>query len=179
MKTIKVPTREDVSPESQELFDKITQKLGKLPNLYAAIGYSPNALKGLLQLDAALSSGVFSLREREAIYLVVSEVNDCRYCLAAHTITAKNNGFDHDETINIRKGISEKAKLSALIRLAKYITENQGQADPELLRDFFEAGYKEDALIELVALIALRIFTNYVYAVTGVPLDFPEAVSLK
>ncbi|QTE38555.1 hypothetical protein J3L18_05615 [Mucilaginibacter gossypii] len=63
--------------------------------------------------------------------------------------------------------------------MAKYIAENQGQVDPVLLCDFFEAGYNEDALIELIGLVALRTFTNYVYAVTGVPLDFPEAISLK
>ncbi|QEM03753.1 carboxymuconolactone decarboxylase family protein [Mucilaginibacter rubeus] len=179
MEAIKVPTREEVSPESRAMFDQITQKIGKLPNLYAVIGYSPATLKGFLQFDSALSSGVFSSREREAIYLVVSEVNECRYCLAAHTVTAKNNGFNHDETINIRKGISYETRLSTVICLAKYIAENQGQVDPVLLCDFFEAGYNEDALIELIGLVALRTFTNYVYAVTGVPLDFPEAVSLK
>lgn len=179
MKTIKVPTREDVNEDSQVIFEQISKKLGKLPNLYATIGYSSQALKGFLQFDTALSGGVFTLKEREAINLVVSEVNDCSYCLAAHTVTAQSNGYTHDETISIRKGVTEKAKLSAIIKLAKYITENQGQADPGLLQDFFEAGYKEDALIELIGLIVVRIFTNYVYAATGVPIDFPQALSLK
>lgn len=179
MKTIKVPTREEVGPETQALYDQIAKGLGKLPNLYATIGYSQNTLKGFLQFDSAMSSSVFSPKEKEAINLVVSEVNNCKYCLAAHTMVAKTKGFSHEEIISLRKGYTEEVKLAAVISLAKNITENHGYAEPQLLEDFFQAGYKEDALIELVALITIRIFTNYVHAITGVPIDFPEAMSLK
>ena len=179
MKTINVPKREDVSPDSQLLFDQITKKLGKLPNLYSVIGYSAGTLKGFLQFDAAMTGGVFSVKEKEAVYLVVSEFNDCAYCLAAHTLTAQGSGFSYDETIQIRKGYSEEARLNAIVHLARYITENQGQTDPQLLNDFFSYGFKEDALIELIGIISIRIFTNYVYAATGVPLDFPQAEMLK
>ncbi|MFC3562841.1 carboxymuconolactone decarboxylase family protein [Pedobacter jamesrossensis] len=179
MKTIKVPNREEVSPQSQLLFDQISASIGKVPNLYAAIGYSPQTLKGFLQFDGALAGGIFSAKEKEAINLVVSEVNDCSYCLAAHTMLAKTKGFSHEEIISFRKGYTEEAKLNAVIQLAKNITENHGHAEEQFLVDFFAAGFQEDALIELLGLIAVRIFTNYVHAVTGVPIDFPEAMSLK
>ena len=179
MKTIKVPTRDEVKPESQLLFDQVTKHLGKLPNLYATMGYSPGTLKGYLQFEAAMTGGVFTAKEKEAINLVVSEINNCNYCLAAHTMIAKSKGYTHEEIIGIRKGYSAESKLDTAVKLAKSITENRGEADPQLLADFFEAGYQEDALIELIGLITAKIFTNYVYAITGVPLDFPEAVSLE
>lgn len=178
MKTIKVPRRNEVSPESQLLFDQVTQHLGKLPNLYATMGYSSGTLKGYLQFEGAMAGGVFSVKEKEAINLVVSEINNCNYCLAAHTMIAKSKGFSHEDIISIRKGYTEDSKLNAVVKLAKSITENRGESDPQLLEAFFEAGYHEDALIELIGLVTAKIFTNYVYAVTGVPLDFPEAVSL-
>jgi AhpD family alkylhydroperoxidase len=178
MKTFKVPTRDEVSPESQLLFDQVSRHLGKLPNLYATMGYSPGTLKGYLQFEAAMGGGVFTVKEKEAINLVVSEVNNCNYCLAAHTMIAKSKGFTEEDTIGIRNGNTAEHKLDTAVKLAKSITENNGEADPVLLNDFFEAGYREDALIELIGLITAKIFTNYVYAVTRVPIDFPEASAL-
>jgi uncharacterized peroxidase-related enzyme len=175
MKTIKVPTRDEVSPEAQVLFDQVKKHLGILPNLYATMGYSPGTLKGYLQFEAAMVGGVFSLKEKEAINLVVSEVNNCNYCLAAHTMIAKSKGFTNEDTLCFRKGYSDDAKLYAVVKLAKAITENKGDVEPELLEEFFEAGYTEGALIELIGLITAKIFTNYVFALTSVPLDFPEA----
>lgn len=179
MKTIKVPTREEVGPETQAMYDQIAKNLGKLPNLYATIGYSQTTLKGFLQFDSAMGASVFSAKEKEAIALVVSEVNNCKYCLAAHTMVAKMKGFSHEEIISLRKGYTEETRLNTLIKLAKSITENHGYVDQDLLDEFFEDGFKEDALIELVGLITIRIFTNYVHALTGVPIDFPQAVSLE
>ncbi|MET3981842.1 AhpD family alkylhydroperoxidase [Mucilaginibacter sp. UYP25] len=178
MKTIKVPTRDEVSPDSQTLFDQISKQLGILPNLYATMGYSPGTLKGYLQFEAAMAGGVFSAKDKEAINLVVSEVNNCKYCLAAHTMLAKGKGFTQEETIDIRKGHTTDYKLNTAVQLAKSITENKGEADLQLLEDFYTAGYNEAALIELIGLITAKVFTNYVYALTAIPLDFPEAVAL-
>lgn len=178
MKTIKVPTRDEVSPEAQVLFDQVTKHLGKLPNLYATMGYSPGTLKGYLQFEAAMGGGIFSAKEKEAINLVVSEVNNCNYCLAAHTMIAKSKGFSNDETLSFRKGYANDVKLDAVVKLAKAITDNKGEVEPDLLDNFFAAGYNEAALIELVGLVTAKIFTNYVFALTGVPVDFPEAAVL-
>ncbi len=57
MKTITVPTREQVSPQSQEISSAITKKLGKVPNLYAIIGYSAPALKAMLDFEETLNPG--------------------------------------------------------------------------------------------------------------------------
>lgn len=88
MKTITVPTREQVSPEAQPIFDNIQKSMGKVPNLYATIGYSATTLKAFLEFSEAFNKSAFTPKEREAIYLVVSEVNNCNYCLSAHTLMA-------------------------------------------------------------------------------------------
>lgn len=177
-KLVAVPAREAVSPEAQIIFDQIQRRVGKVPNLYATIGYSAHALKGMLGLEENLNKGIFSPKEREAIYLVVSEVNNCAYCLAAHTMLAINKGFTEEETLAIRGGLAKDTKLEAVIQLAKSIAEKKGDADKTLIANFFEAGYNETALIELVGLVSLRAFTNYVYSLTNIPIDFPEAKPL-
>jgi AhpD family alkylhydroperoxidase len=179
MKTIKVPAKEQVSTESQVIFDQLQKRLGKVPNLYATIGYSENALKGFLDFEATLARGVFRPKEREAIALIVSEINGCNYCLAAHTLLAIKNGFTKEDTLSIRKGEVTDAKLNTILQLAKSIAENKGHADPITLENFLAAGYDEAAVMELIGLVTVRVFTNYVYALTNIPVDFPAAEPLS
>src|SRR5580698_6331294 len=122
MKKITVPTREQVSPDAQLLFDVLQKRAGKVPNLYATMGHSAFALKGFMGLEDALNGGVFSAKEREAIALVVSEVNSCEYCLAGHTILAIKRGFTKEETLDIRRGQVTDSRLNSIIQLAKAIT---------------------------------------------------------
>jgi len=174
MKTITVPSKEHLSVESQTILESIEKKMGKIPNLYTTIGYSSSALKAMLETEAALShDSSFTAKEREAINLIVSQVNNCDYCLAAHTTIAKMRGFTEEETIAIRKTEFADSKLNSAVKLAKSIAENKGAAEDSALQNFFEAGYDEKALIELTALIALRSFTNYVFVNTQIAIDFP------
>ncbi|GAA3774629.1 carboxymuconolactone decarboxylase family protein [Flavobacterium ginsengiterrae] len=179
MKTIQVPAKDQLNTVSQSILETVQSKMGKIPNLYATIGYSSSALKAMLDTEASLSTdSSFSAKEREAINLIVSQVNNCDYCLAAHTMIAKMRGYSEEDTIAIRKAQYHDAKLNAVILLAQSIASNKGTANPYDLERFFEAGYDEKALIEVTALIALRSFTNYVFANTKIPVDFPEAQTI-
>ena len=175
MKSITVPTRDQVSAESQVLFDLIKKRMGKVPNLYATMGYSEHALKAFLDFDETLNKGAFSPKEREAISLIVSEINGCAYCLAGHTMVAIMRGFTKDETLDIRRGQTNDHKLNAIIQLAASISQNKGHAAQSALDAFYDAGFDNGTLMELVGLISLRVFTNYAFALTQIPIDFPAA----
>ena len=90
MKTITVPAYEQVSPANQAIFDNLKKGLGFVPNLYATFAHSDTALGTYLALQNAKSS--LSPKAREVINLVVSQVNSCAYCLAAHTALGRNAG---------------------------------------------------------------------------------------
>ena|ERR1700754_2439310 len=179
MKAIQVPVREQVSADAQVIFDQYQKRLGRVPNLYATIGYSGSALKGFVDFEISLNHGVFNGKEREAIALIVSEINGCAYCLAGHTLAAIKNGFSKEDTLALRRGKINDIKLDAILQLAKSITINQGHADEKALDDFYAAGYNEAAVMELIGLVTVRIFTNYVYALTAIPVDFPAAEPLS
>lgn len=51
MKTITVPSKDEVSLESQAIFEQLQKQIGKVPNLYALVGYSAHALKGFLDFE--------------------------------------------------------------------------------------------------------------------------------
>lgn len=179
MNRIKVPTRDQVDAKAQTLFDNLQKGLGRVPNVYAMIGHSSTALEAYLAFSNTLSKGAFNAKQREAIYLAVSETNGCNYCLAAHTAIGKMNGFSDEDTLKLRAASIEDPKLNVLTRLAKSLVDNHGKADPALVDAFFALGYNEGALIELVALVVDKTLTNYVARLTNTPIDFPEVQPLE
>lgn len=177
MTDINVPTRDSVSPANQNLFDALQAKLGFVPNLYATLAHSENALGTYLTLQSAKSS--INAKSREVINLVVSQVNECEYCLAAHTALGKMNGFTDEQILTIRTGTAPfDAKLDALAKLTRSITINRGKPDQALVEAFFAAGYTTENLVDVIVTIGDKIITNYLHGATKVPVDFPAAQPL-
>ena len=179
MQTISVPNKSQVDEKSQAIFDQLNSKLGMVPNLYATIGYSSNSLENFLAFSGNAGKGVFSGKEIEAIKLAVSQANGCRYCQSAHTALAKMNGFTYEETLAIRRGDIEDRKLNGLVTLATEVAQQAGRASDNTKEAFFKLGYDQKALIEFVAVVASVTFTNYVFGLTQIPIDFPEVEELE
>jgi AhpD family alkylhydroperoxidase len=174
MSTIKVPTREEVSPANQAIFDNLKKSLGVVPNLYATFAYSEHALGNYLAFQNGKSS--ITGKAREIVNLVVSEVNSCEYCLAAHTMIGKSVGFTDDQILEIRSGkASFDPKFDALARLVRNIAVNRGHADEALVNAFFEAGWTKANLVDAIVVVGDKVVTNYLHATTRVPVDFPAA----
>lgn len=178
MKKLSVITKEQASDQSKQIFEEIEKTVGMLPNIYAVIGNSANALDSYLTFSEAQKNDSFNAKEREAVFLAVSEENSCYYCLSAHTAIAKMNGFTEDETLQLRAGTHNDRKLSILTNLATSIVANRGRADEGLVQSFYEAGYDEKALVDLVALVVDKTFTNYIGRLAKPEIDFPKAQPL-
>lgn len=178
MTTFNVPTRNEVSTANQEIFDGLKKAVGFVPNIYATYAYSENALKNYLDFSNAKSS--LKAKEKEAVNLAVSEVNQCQYCLSAHTAIAGMNGYTSEQILELRAGhASFDTKLDALAKLAKNITENRGATSPDVLDNFFAEGWTKENLIDTISLVGDKTITNYVHKTTQVPIDFPVAQPLE
>jgi uncharacterized peroxidase-related enzyme len=177
MTTINVPARDDVTAQNQAIFDQLKSKLGMVPNLYATLAHSENALGSYLAFQNAKSS--LSAKAREVVNLAVSQVNECAYCLAAHTVIGGMVGFKPEQIIEIRGGsASFDAKLDALARLTRNTVQNRGHADQSLVDAFFAAGWTKENLVDAIVVIGDKTVTNYLHATTKVPVDFPAAPEL-
>lgn len=177
MNTIQVPTRDQVSPANQALFDQLKKGLGMVPNLYATLALSEHALGNYLAFQNAKSS--ITGKAREVVNLVVSQVNGCQYCLAAHTVIGGMVGFKPEQIIEIRRGgASFDARLDALATLVKSIATERGHADPARVQAFFDAGWTPENLVDVIVVIGDKTVTNYLHATTQVPVDFPSAPAL-
>ena len=173
---IEVPTRDQVVPASQVVFDAMKDGFGFVPNLYATMGLSSTALAKYVQFQNAKSS--LSNKEKEVINLIVSQINGCRYCQSAHTVIGKMNGFSEEEILRIRSGNASDPKLNSLVQITKSITENRGRVDDVVLEAFYAAGYSQEQLIDVIVQVGDKIISNYLHNLTQVPIDFPLAPEL-
>lgn len=175
--TFHVPSRDQVSPENQALFDQIAKSLGMVPNLYATFALSEHALASYLAFQGARSS--ISGKAREVVNLVVSQVNRCAYCLAAHTVVGGMLGFTPKQILEIRAGRAPfDSRLDALARLARSLAVERGHADPALVQAFFDAGWTQENLVDTIVVVGDKTVANYLHSTTRVPLDFPPAPEL-
>ena len=138
--------------------------MGFVPNVYAFMTRSETALKRFM--DFMDVSTVFDRIQTEAIHLVTSQVNQNPYCLAAHTALAKEAGLSDKQIEAIRKGnVTWDEKLDT----------NRGKVGPEMIGRFYQAGYTDACLVDLVMLVGMTTITNYLNNATWIPVDFPEA----
>lgn len=178
MSTFNVPKREEVTSKNQEIFDTLKKAVGFVPNLFATYAHSENALGNYLNLSNAKTS--LKTKEKEVVNLAVSQVNNCVYCLSAHTAIGKMNGFTDEQILELRAGnASFDNKLDALAKLAKNITENRGATDNQVLENFFEAGWTKENLIDTIVLVGDKTISNYINNTTEIPVDFPVAQPLE
>jgi len=178
MTKFNVPTRAEVSENNQAIFDNLQKKVGFVPNIYAAMANSKNALGNYLTFSGGETS--FSKKEKEVIDLAISQVNGCRYCQSAHTTMAKMNGFTDEQIIELREGkASWDSKLDALAKISKTIATNRGRVDETLKQTFFEVGYNNENLVDLVIAAGIINITNVFHNLTDVEIDFPLAPEIK
>jgi uncharacterized peroxidase-related enzyme len=177
MKKFTVPTRDEVAPANQAIFDNLNKALGFVPNLYATIAYSDNGLGRYLAYQNAKTT--LSNKEKEAVNLVVSEVNNCLYCKSAHTVIGKMNGFTDEQLLDIRREKADNPKLNSLVKLAASITRNRGNAEAALVDDFYAQGYTNENLVDLILQVSDKTAMNYLHNLTKVTVDFPLAPALE
>lgn len=176
-RTYTVPTRSQVTETNQQIFDNLEKKLGFVPNLYAYFANSQTALGDYLALQNRKST--LRLKEREAINLVTSQINGCRYCQSAHTVLGKMGGFTEEQILEIRGGsASFDAKLHALVEFTAAVVEGRGHVPASVKENFFEAGYNEENLVDAIIIIGDKIISNYIHNLTSFAIDFPLAKEL-
>ena len=178
MANFSVPTRNNVSANNQAIFDQLEKGLGFVPNLYATLAHNETALGDYLTLQNRKST--LKAKEREVINLVVSQVNECEYCLAAHTALGKMNGFTDDQILDLRQGEAPfDAKLDALARFVHETTINRGKPQPATTDALLAAGYTQANLVDIIVVIGDKIITNFLHGITQIPVDFPAAPELE
>ena len=163
---------------AQELLGTVKGKLGLVPNMTRAMANAPAVLDGYLQFSGALAKGTLPAKVREQIALAVAQVNGCDYCLSAHSAIGKMVGLTAEQIRDSRLGTAVDHKTDALIRFARKVVETRGRVSDADLEDVRDAGFDDGVINEVVAHVALNVFTNYFNNVAETDIDFPKAEAL-
>lgn len=159
--------------ERQALLTQIHGAFGATPAMFKAVANSTAALKSMWGSFGALGGGVIGAKLGEQIAVAVADRNSCEYCLAAHTVLGRKAGATAEELAAAQAGESSDAKTAAALRFALKLVEARGQvgeADVQAARD---AGFSDEEIVEILAHVALNLFTNYINIAFAVPVDFP------
>jgi len=159
-----------------ELFGRIKQAVGSVPNTFAAIGaLQPYALDAVLSADAVLAAGSLSKQDAETIKLVVSVATGCDYCIAAHSVISKMTGLSEDAVKQLRLGLpTGDQKRDALAAFVRLLATTSGTVSKEQFAAIKAAGYSDRQLVEISLAISVGIFTNMFNRINDTELDFPK-----
>ena len=166
------------TPERQVLLTAIHQAFGATPAMFKTVAQSPAALKMMWGAFGALGGGVIPAKLGEQIAVAVADRNACEYCLAAHTALGRKAGASAAEMAAAQAGESADPKTNAALRFALKLVDARGQVDDADVQALRAAGFDDEQVVEILAHVALNLFTNYVNVAFAVPVDFP-AVPLR
>lgn len=168
-----------VQGKAKTLLDNVKAALGVTPNLTRVMANSPAVLEAYLNFSAALRGGALDAKLREQIALAVAEANRCDYCLAAHSLLGKKAGLTADEVLDARRARATDPKSDAAVTFARLVVEERGRVTDAQLARLREAGFGDGEIAEVVANVALNLFTNYVNHVAETEVDFPPVPALS
>jgi uncharacterized peroxidase-related enzyme len=155
--------RTEVPEDMVSLFDKIFSIRGNVPNMFRTMAHRPEIFRTMMaHFDAVLNSGTVPVKLKELIIVRTSQVNQTPYCLASHTILARNLGWSDEQLTNLaawpeRSDFTPAEK--AALQLAETVTRNSNSVTDE---QFAELGkfYNEGEIVELLCSIGLFNYFN-------------------
>lgn len=166
--------QDQATGRAKELLDATKSQRGMVPNLMKALASSPAALDSYLHFNNALNHGLLPAKLRERLNVFISESNRCQYCASAHMAIGKSIGLQDNELIAARKGTADDPKMAAALRFAKAVLEQRGRVTDGELALVREAGFGDGEITEIVAHVALNVYTNYFNNVANTDVDFPK-----
>ena len=147
----------------ETIFQEIQQAFGMVPNLFRTYAQHPPLLEAnWYKVKRVMMEGALSRKTKEAIALLVSTDNGCKYCVAAHTAALKTIGISAKEIQKIATDLAAtdfSAKERALINFARKANKSAlevSDAEFALLRQT-EASNAE--IVE--ALGVMEVFTAF------------------
>ncbi len=169
---------ETATGSAKTMLENVQKHLGVIPNMMTLMAQSPLVLECYMNFNGALSKGSLKPTVREQIALAVAEANECEYCLAAHTAISKMMKMDDAVILAARRGEASDPKIAPVLNFARLVVQHRGRVSEADIAKLVDAGFDEAQIAEIIANIALAVFTNYFNVVAQTDCDFPAAPSL-
>ena len=174
-----MPRLSPVDPQTatgplKETLDGLAKKLGKVPNMMRTMAQSPAVLDAYIGLSQAASRTSLPAGTREALALALGQRNGCEYCVTAHSLLGQKAGLDASAVSAAREGRGRDARESAILAFALAVNDRDGHVTDAEFKAARGAGLSDAVIAEIVAVVALNVFTNWFNHVAEPEIDFPR-----
>ena len=155
--------RSEVTPDMAALYDKAFAQRGNVPNMFRVMAHRPEIFATMqAHFGAVLSTGTVLTKLKELIIVRTSQVNATPYCLASHTILARNLGWTDDQLSHLaewsmREDFTPAEK--AALRLAETVTRDAHAVSDQQFAEL-RTFYSEGEIVELLCAIGLFNYFN-------------------
>ncbi|GMG84546.1 carboxymuconolactone decarboxylase family protein [Paralimibaculum aggregatum] len=167
-----IHTPETAADAARETLAAVAEARGFLPNVVAVLGNAPNVLDALVAMNTQFGAGRLSPAEREIVQLAVSVRNGCGYCVAGHSLFAREAAVPEAEIAALRAGRAlVDPGHEALRRLAGVLAAGNGHGADAACQSFLEAGYSREQMLDVILGVAVKTFTNTLSILLSLPLD--------
>lgn len=174
MSRLPILSVQNATGTTKEQLASLQQGLGMVPNMAGAMANSPAVLGSWMGFNASLGRGDLPAPIRERIALLTAEINQCAYCLSAHTALGKLAGLTSDQIEAARDGHASDPKALAALTFAQRVLETRGGIDASDIQHVRDAGFSDAEITEIVGAVALNQFTNTFNRAFDVEIDFPR-----
>jgi AhpD family alkylhydroperoxidase len=133
---------------------------------------SPILISAFIDLFQKVHAGTFTEAQIQTLLLTNAVTNSCTWAVAFHTALALKEGLAPADINAIRSSHAPKdPKHAALSTLTKTAIEKRGHLDINDVSQFIEAGFRQDQVLEALAVLAASTITNYAGNITMPPLE--------
>jgi len=167
-----VHTKETAPEGSKPILDGVQQAYGFIPNLMGVFAESPAAVEGYAAFAGILDKSDLSPTEIQVILMTNNRLNECTYCMAAHSTISEMQNVPADVIEALRTGTAiADQKLEALRVFAASVNKNRGNLEPAEIEAFLAAGYTKGNILEVIMGTALKVMSNYTNHIAQTPVD--------
>ncbi|NME70724.1 carboxymuconolactone decarboxylase family protein [Flammeovirga aprica] len=173
MNNFKIHTIETAPEKSKGQLENSLKAFGMIPNLHAVMAESPAILEAYTTLHRLFSQETsFNAEELTVIWQSINVENECHYCVPAHTGIAYSMKVDNNIIQALRdEAPLEDQKLEVLRTTTLRIVRNRGILNENELLEFYNAGYTQQQLLEIILGYSQKILSNYTNHVAETPVD--------
>jgi len=169
----------ETAPEgSRELMKNIQASYGFMPELFAYMAESPEALEAYVTVNKLVSKTSLSPAQQQLVLLAVSKINACDFCQVAHEAVGLRSGLDKDTLAALKADENiQNVGDAALVNLAQTIVKKRGWLDESDLLAFYNAGFGPKQVMEVILGVSLKTLSNYTNHLTH-PEPNPELLKM-
>ena len=153
--------KERATPEQEKILSQLTQKSGKIANIWKLWSHSPLTLDAFMPYYKTLMKGSLDGKLRELAYIMTSLLNDCAYCAEAHKGVGRKIGLTDQQLAEI-SNYASSASFSPVEKLVlKYAEElTQTASTSDSLVQELKKHLSEEQLVELNLTVGTANLTN-------------------